>query len=300
MHEDRRPICDYEGSDYQDSFWREGDRAYEDRVEAIALSRLLPAEGERLLEVGAGAGRNTPRYAGFRQVVLVDYSRSMLSQARQRLGESDRWMFVAADAYRLPFAPGAFDAATMIRVLHHMVDPQAALTRLRSVLRPSAAFLLEYANKRNLKAIARWAMGRQDWNPFDVTPVEFAPLNFDFHPQAVRGWLAQAGFAVERQLTVSHFRQAILKRLVPTGVLVALDSAAQWTGGLWQLTPSVFVRSRAVGASGAASAAFWRCPACDSLEMQAAIEGLHCAGCGSDWPLADGIYDLRLPRTPQP
>jgi SAM-dependent methyltransferase len=297
MSDGRRPICDYEGSDYQETFWGEGERAYEDRVEAIALSRLLPAGGDRLVEVGAGAGRNTPRYAGFRQVVLVDYSRSMLAQARQRLGTGERYTFVAADAYRLPFAPGAFDAATMIRVLHHMVDPLAALRRVRSVLRPSAAFLLEYANKRNLKAIARWALRRQAWNPFEESPVEFAPLNFDFHPRAVGGWLAQAGFALERQLTVSHYRQALLKRLVPTGVLVAMDSAAQWTGGLWQLTPSVFVRARAVGGTGAASGAFWRCPACDSLDMAEAAHGLHCGGCGSDWPRADGIYDLRLPLT---
>ena len=296
MNDAPRPICDYEGSDYQDSFWGEGGRAYEDRAEAIALSRLLPAAGERLLEVGAGAGRNTPRYAGFRQVVLVDYSRSMLAQARQRLGESERWMFVAADAYRLPFAPGVFDAATMIRVLHHMVDPLAALKRLRSVLRPAAALVLEYANKRNVKAITRWLLGRQAWNPFDAAPVEFAPLNFDFHPRAVGGWLEQAGFATERKLTVSHFREATLKRLIPTGVLVALDAGAQWTGGLWQLSPSVFLRARAIGGLGATSDAFWRCPACDSLGLQTTGEGLRCHACGAHWPLTDGIYDLRLPQ----
>jgi hypothetical protein len=37
MAADHPPICDYEGSDYQTSFWEEGERAYEDRVEEIAL-----------------------------------------------------------------------------------------------------------------------------------------------------------------------------------------------------------------------------------------------------------------------
>ena len=50
------PVCDYEGSDYQTSFWDKGGRAYEDRTEAIALQRLLPKKGRLLLEVGAGAG----------------------------------------------------------------------------------------------------------------------------------------------------------------------------------------------------------------------------------------------------
>ena len=53
------PVCDYEGSDYQTSFWDQGGRQYEDLAETIALKRLLPAQGKLLLELGAGAGRNT-------------------------------------------------------------------------------------------------------------------------------------------------------------------------------------------------------------------------------------------------
>src|SRR3990170_2363169 len=138
----RPPVCDYEGSDYQASFWEAGDRAYEDRVEAIALRRLLPATGELLLEVGAGAGRNTPRYMGFRRVVLLDYSRSQLEQAQRRLGRGSRYIYVAADAYRLPFVAGLFDAATMIRTLHHMVQPELALRQVLSVLQAGGTFIL--------------------------------------------------------------------------------------------------------------------------------------------------------------
>jgi SAM-dependent methyltransferase len=150
-----------------------------------------------------------------------------------------------ADAYYPPFAPGCFDAATMIRTLHHMAEPARALAVARRPLKDGSTFVLEFANKRNLKAIARWALRRQDWSPFSAEPVEFAELNFDFHPVAVRRWLVAAGFSVDRQLTVSHFRLGALKRLVPLGVLVALDSVAQLTGGWWQLSPSVFIRSRA-------------------------------------------------------
>lgn len=241
----RPPVCDYEGSDYQQRFWGAGERRYEDRVEAIALGRLLPAGGGSLLEVGAGAGRNSKRYLGYEQVVLLDYSHSQLVQARRRLGGDDRYRFVVADAYFPPFAPGCFEAATMIRTLHHMAQPARALAAVRRLLKPEAVFVLEYANKRNLKAILRWGLRRQDWSPFSAEAVEFAELNFDFHPLAVARWLRQAGFTVERQLTVSHFRLGALKRLVPLGLLVWLDSVAQWTGGLWQLSPSVFVRARA-------------------------------------------------------
>jgi SAM-dependent methyltransferase len=238
-------ICDYDRSDYQSAFWDQGRREYEDRVEAIALKRLLREGGRLLLELGAGAGRNTPRYAGFRRIVLVDYSRTQLQQAQSQLGRSARYLYVVADAYHLPFVRGSFDAATMIRVLHHMVDAPRALAQVRNVLAPRAPFILEYANKRNIKAILRYWLGNQEWNPFTLDPVEFAELNFDFHPRAVRGWLQGLGFRIEQTLTVSHFRAGFLKRRLPLSVLVFLDSLLQWTGAFWQLTPSVFVRARA-------------------------------------------------------
>ena len=247
MSEAPIPVCDYEGSDYQERFWDRGDRAYEDGAEAVALKRLLPAAGEFLLELGAGAGRHTPRYAGYRRVALLDYSLSQLKLARSRLGPDDRNEYIVGDIYYLPFKYGSFDAATMIRTFHHMADPQAALVSIRRVLASGANFILEYANKRNLKAILRWLSRRQSWNPFDPEPVEFVELNFNFHPGSVRTWLRRTGFAVERQLAVSHFRLPLVKSLIPPRALVAADSALQPTGKWVQLSPSVFVLAQAKG-----------------------------------------------------
>jgi ubiquinone/menaquinone biosynthesis C-methylase UbiE len=292
------PVCDYTGSDYQTSFWEQGGRAYEDAAEATALRRLLPAGGQLLLELGAGAGRNTPRYQGFGRIVLLDYSRTQLEQAQQRLGRTERYIYVAADAYRLPFAPGIFDAATMIRTLHHMAEPQRVLQGVRRALRPGAVFILEYANKQNGKAILRYLLRRQRWSPFTPEPVEFAALNFDFHPAAVRGWLAEAGFKLERQLTVSHYRMGLFKRLIPLRLLVGLDALASLTGDWWQLSPSVFTRSVAQG--GAAPAALpgeermlFACPECQQHPLDPAADGLACPACGRTWALRDGIYEFK-------
>lgn len=289
------PVCNYEGSDYQQSFWDQGGRAYEDAVEAVALHRLLPASGKLMLELGAGAGRNTPRYHNFERVVLLDYSRTQLEQARARLGDSPRYVYVAADVYRLPFVAGLFDAATMIRTLHHMADAPKALAQVRSVLQPGAAFILEYANKKNLKAVLRFALGRQKWNPFSLEPVEFAELNFDFHPAAVRAWLKASGFSVERQLTVSHFRMGVFKKLLPLRLLVAMDSLAQLTGDWWQFSPSVFAACRA-SAQGqpAVEGAFFKCPACGNATLTETSTEMLCESCGRHYPVAGGIYDFRV------
>ncbi len=288
------PICNYEGSDYQQSFWDQSDRAYEDAVEAVALRRLLPAGGKRLLELGAGAGRNTPRYTGFEQVVLVDYSRTQLQQARSRLGAGPQYRYVAADIYHLPFVPGVFDAATMIRTLHHMAEPRRALDQVRAALQAKAVFILEFANKRNLKSILRFVLHQQTWNPFSPEPVEFAALNFDFHPATVRTWLRLARFTVQRQLTVSHFRIAFLKRTLPLRWLVAMDSFAQTTGNLWQLSPSVFVRCQAAGETAAAPDGWlFACPAC-AAPLDDTPPRLVCQQCGRSYPVEDDIYDFRL------
>ncbi len=293
MNDPYPAICDYEGFDYQASFWERGGRAYEDGAEALALRRLLPTSGGRLLEIGAGAGRNTPRYAGFDEVTLLDYSRSQLEQARKRLGDAPRYRYVVADVYRMPFGPGVFDAATMIRTLHHMQDPPAALRRVRETLAAQAVFVLEFANKRNLRAIGRWLLRRQAWSPFDTAPVEFARLNYDFHPRAVRAWLEAAMFHVERQLPVSHLRVGWLKRHAPLGMLLGVESTLQRLGRVWLYTPSVFVRARAGGGDEPPGGAFWRCPACESLEMKEAADGVTCGKCGKHWPKRGGIYEFR-------
>ncbi len=292
------PVCNYEGSDYQQSFWEQGGREYEDRAEAIALKRMLPKKGKLMLELGAGAGRNTPRYAGFERIVLLDYSTTQLIQAQEKLGCSDKYIYVAADIYRLPFRDRQFDAATMIRALHHMADAPKALKQIRNVLRSNAIFILEFANKLNLKSILRYVTGRQKWNPFTLEPVEFVKLNFDFHPKAIRKWLGELGFSIEKTLTVSHFRLGLLKRIVPARLLAALDGLFQPTGEFWQFTPSVFVKARIKDTVHDDEVSLsvidlFKCPDCEGEKLEEMNDHLHCPICESNWAVLDGIYDFR-------
>lgn len=292
------PVCNYEGSDYQQSFWEQGGREYEDRAEAIALKRMLPKSGELMLELGAGAGRNTARYAGFERIVLLDYSTTQLAQARQRLGRSGQYIYVAADIYRLPFRNRLFDAATMIRALHHMADVPKALSQIHNVLQPNAVFILEFANKLNFKSILRYWLGKQNWDPFTLEPVEFVKLNFDFHPKAIRTWLGELGFSVEKMLAVSHFRLGLLKCLIPAKLLAALDGLFQPTGALWQFTPSVFLKARVKGESQKIETPLnvidlFKCPECGSGNLGEKTDHLLCPACRARWAVNDGIYDFR-------
>lgn len=237
-------ICDYEGSNYRTDFWEGRGRDYEDRVERQVIRRLLPATGRRLLEVGAGFGRLTNEYRMYDEVVLLDFSFSQLQYAREQFGD-DGFTYVAADAYKLPFHAGVFDGATMIRVIHHFADVPAVLSGLRRVMAADGTFILEHANKRNLKAMLRYAMKRQDWSPYTLDPVEFVALNYDFHPTYIKNQLAAAGFDVKTRIPVSFFRLGVLKRTLPTGLLAGLDRLAQASG--WLVAPSIFTQNHANG-----------------------------------------------------
>jgi SAM-dependent methyltransferase len=288
------PICDYEGSDYQSTFWDQGNRVYEDQAEAVALGRLLPKSGKILLELGAGAGRNSTRYTGFERVVLLDYSLTQLQQAVMRFGHGQRYTYVAADIYKLPFVDGLFDAATMIRTLHHMTDPGLALAQVHRTLQPGAAFILEYANKHNLKAILRYFLRRQSWSPFSLESVEFEKLNFDFHPMAVSGWLKDNGFRLDRQLAVSYFRLGGFKRHIPVGLLTRLDGWLQPTARWFQLSPSIFTLSHVMGDLTIASQGeFFKCLECGSARFDQFDSYLTCSNCSREWPIRDGVFDFR-------
>ncbi|HUV74688.1 MAG TPA: class I SAM-dependent methyltransferase [Anaerolineae bacterium] len=291
MAEPTRPLCDYEGYDYEGAFWP--GRAYEDAVERIALEKILPRSGGRLVEIGAAFGRLADLYDGYERVVLLDPAKSQLREAQERLGEDRRFLFVVGDAYHLPLSTSAFDVALTVRVLHHLTDVPAAFREVHRILRPRGRYVLEYANKRNLKEIIRFVLGRSRRSPFSPEPVEYVPLHFDFHPSYIENQMRAAHLGVERSLAVSSLRLALLKRLVPQPWLIRADGALQGPTACLRLAPSMFLRAQADKA-GPESDRLFRCPACGQEELEKEGSSLSCVNCGRDWPIEDGIYDFGM------
>jgi len=288
-------VMDYEGSGYRTEFWEGQGREYEDAAERIALRALIPPRGRRLVDLGAGFGRLADLYAGYQQVVLLDYSRSMMEDARRRLGADPRFTYVVGNLYSLPFADGAFDTSVMVRVIHHLAEPGTAIGEIRRILSSDSRLVLEFANKRNLKAIARYLLRRQPDNPFARKPYEFVPLNFDFHPRFIGDLLAGAGLDVQAKRCVSAFRQPWLKRHIPVRALAALDGLLQAPTAPLEWTPSIFLRARTAGEAAPLPASPFRCPACHSAELRPGDEALMCSGCGRAWSTREGIYDFKTP-----
>lgn len=284
---------DYEGSRWREEFWR--GRAYEDQVEHIAIRAVLPPTGKRLVEIGAGFGRLADLYRGYERVILLDYARSMLKDASDRLGGDPRFIFVAADLYNLPFAQNAIDTALTVRVLHHVANIPAAFAEIARAVRPQGTYLTDFANKRHLKALLKYHLGRSDgMNPYSLAPYEFVKLNFDYHPQYIREQLEHVGMKIQAERAVSTFRIAGVKRVIPTPLLVSMDSALQQITAPLKIAPSILFKTQsAKPGEPRLNENLWRCVRCGSEKITDEPERLVCQNCSATYPRIDGIYECK-------
>jgi ubiquinone/menaquinone biosynthesis C-methylase UbiE len=94
-----------------------------------------------VLDMGCGRGTSVRLILKmFRPARLVafDIDPKLIEQARRRLAPllGGAVEVRVADATRLPFADGEFDAAFELGILHHIPDWQAALPEVARVLKP--------------------------------------------------------------------------------------------------------------------------------------------------------------------
>jgi SAM-dependent methyltransferase len=99
---------------------------------------LLEGLGGRVVEVGAGDGRNFGHYPpSVTEVVAIEPERTLRALAAQAAREVAVPITVlAGSAEDLPFGDGELDAAVMSLVLCSVPDPARALSEARRVLRP--------------------------------------------------------------------------------------------------------------------------------------------------------------------
>lgn len=109
------------------------------RDDMIRPLKLQP--NSRVLEIGCGTCRDTTRLLNQASIVYAgDLSFEMLAIGRQRLEDSNtdfnRVHLFRADAMRLPFADGFFDAAFHFGGLNLFPDIAAALKEMARVVKP--------------------------------------------------------------------------------------------------------------------------------------------------------------------
>jgi len=120
----------------------------EGRLRDVLADRAALSRGARALDLCTGTGAILPglaRRAGADGLVVgLDYSRGMLERARIKLGSTPGVALVRADAERLPFRKGSFDAVTCSHAFYELKGEGAerALAEVARTLRPGGSFLM--------------------------------------------------------------------------------------------------------------------------------------------------------------
>lgn len=216
-----------------------------------------PVRGRRVLEVGAGSGRDSVALAseGARTYIL-DYSMASLETARRvarRHGVAP--ILVRADALRLPFRDGAFDVIFHQGLLEHFRDPMPLLRENVRALAGEGLLLVDVPQRWHLYTVLKHAM--------IATGTWFAGWETEFTIGQLEALLRRAGVRVVSRygawmvpgLFYRSLRAALLKlktaRLPLHPPRIPLLSAAleRWRG-LWDGTPVAFRTYFVIGALG--------------------------------------------------
>jgi ubiquinone/menaquinone biosynthesis C-methylase UbiE len=95
--------------------------------------------GERVLEVGCGAGCDLLQFAEHGAIATgMDITPRHLELARQRL--NGRATVVKGDARKIPFPDASFDYVYSHGVIHHSDEPRRIVNEIFRVLRPGGSF----------------------------------------------------------------------------------------------------------------------------------------------------------------
>lgn len=111
---------------------------WDDEFTEFLAETLRPRPGNRILDVGCGEGLAEVAIGRLQisqiRLVGIDLAVVKVAQARQEtLSHNQRVGFAAANACRLPFVNGAFDALYCVAVLQHIGDVGAAVAEFARV-----------------------------------------------------------------------------------------------------------------------------------------------------------------------
>ncbi|WP_337188688.1 methyltransferase domain-containing protein [Phenylobacterium sp.] len=165
------------------------------------MAALALQPGERILDVGCGAGATTLALADAvapgGSVLGVDISTPLLDVARGRSAGRPEVAFLQADAQTHPLEAAGFDAVFSRFGVMFFADPPRAFANLRRALRPGGrlGFVCWRAPAEN-PAFTLPMASVQHLLPPPQPPEPGAPGPFAFaDPQRVRSILDSAGFA---------------------------------------------------------------------------------------------------------
>ncbi|MBN1448091.1 MAG: class I SAM-dependent methyltransferase [Bacteroidetes bacterium] len=185
------------------------------------LSKHLHLPGARILEVGAGTGRDSFYMAqDGAELVLLDYSMNSLKIIRNNLPSVEHISAIGGDAFALPFPDESFDAVFHQGLLEHF-RKDAAENLLREnirVLKPGGLLIVDVPQRWHIyTAIKHILIALNAW---------FAGWEREFSVSELRNLLKQLGLqpvaAYGEWMYPSLFYRTFREALYKTGIKLPL------------------------------------------------------------------------------
>ena len=215
-------------------------RLFFDYCDRLALRRLLPKQGEKIIDVCGGFGRLAGEYLDkYKEACLFDYAPNLLSAAKKTYG--NRLQTVQGSVYEMPFKSGEFDTLIMVRAAHLLTDLNMAVKESSRILKNHGSAVIEIANKRNIFEIARRLCGRSALHPFSLETESRHKIGFFcYHPRHIEQIFRQNGLLIKKVLSVSGLRRHVSKSFWGIPLLCALEYLLQYTVGRIKWGASLF------------------------------------------------------------
>jgi SAM-dependent methyltransferase len=171
-------------------------------AERGALFAAWIGRGQDVLDIGCRDGVLTRHYLKGNRVVGVDVDSEALARAREHRGDEDDFRTDCFDVNEpFPYPGNSFDRAVMGDVLEHTIFPECVVREVFRCLRPGGCFMGSVPNDFRLRNRLRFLRGQ------DIFADEPSHLHH-FHPDTLRGLLAEAGFERIEILTLcGRFRR---------------------------------------------------------------------------------------------
>lgn len=215
-----------------ENFWKEKQEiqevySNEDRI-YLNLVQVADIKGKKILEVGAGSGRDSFQLAREMGVVYVlDYSPQALSIVKNlKLANDAPIHLIQGDALQIPLPDASLDIVFHQGLMEHFKDPMPLLREHFRVLKPGGFLLVDVPQKYHIyTAIKHILIFFNKW---------FAGWETQFSIKQLKKLTQQAGFIVCHQygrwMRPGLFYRIVREGLKKVGIKLALyPRGFRWT-----------------------------------------------------------------------